>query len=374
MHPAAAQPPRAPFANAIRLLGMAALAVVVASGCKTFTATRDLTPAQKAAQAAFWEPHLLYLAPWPYPKLHVEVDAIEGAEPDAAQLETLRAFLERVCDKPGGVTLALDDVIPADAARGRSSHSLALEHFDGAPDAFTAPLYVLFHDSRVTADALADPYFTSLPFPGLIVVDARVRPFASANLGDAAARILQHEAGHALGLARNTAHSDGVHCTNTPCLMNANYQIQFDVLKLRYRSRLPDFCGDCLADLRAGRGAAPPKNLRFTGAALVREEDEYLVAALPGMVYVHFKNAGPLTARMVSARRAQALRFEPQPAPKVTLRWTSPFSGGDAERLAAALRSDPMQPVRELAEMLRQQMEKSKQTPMKEQSQGGAGR
>jgi hypothetical protein len=349
--------PRAPFIPAVRILGLAVLLALVSAGCKSLLPQREPTPAQKAAQAAFWEPHLLYLAPWPYPKLHVEVDAIEGAEPDARLLEDLREFLARVCDKPGGVTVVLDDVIPKATARRRSAHSLALEHFDGAPDAFTAPLYVLFHDSRVTAEEMKDPYFTSLPFPGMIVVDARVRAFASTNLADAAARVLQHEAGHALGLARNTAHSDGVHCTNAPCLMNANYQIQFDVLKLRYKSRLPDFCADCLTDLRAGRGAAPPKNLRFTGPALVREEGAYHVATLPGMVYVHFKAAGPLTARVMSARRAQALRFEPQPTVSVTLRWTSPFAETDADRLTAALQNDPMQPVRELAEMILRQRE-----------------
>jgi len=344
-----------PMTRPLRLLALLVLVLAV-GGCKSILRQHEPTPREKAAQSGFWNPQVLYLAAWPYPKLHVEVDAIESVAPTREQLDELRAFLERVCDKPGGITVAVDDVIPKATARGRSSHSLALEFFGGAADALTAPLYILFHDSRVTSDAMADPYFTALPFPGAIFVDARVKTFAAPELAAAAARVLQHEAGHALGLTRNTAHSDAIHCTNAPCLMNANYRIQFDVLKLAYKSRLPDFCADCLVDLHEGRNAAPPENLRFAGPALVREEANYQVATLPGMIYVHFGPARRLTPQWIAAERAKALRMKPQPDARQTLRATSNFRTAEADKLIAALERDPQKSVRELAELLRAKM------------------
>src|SRR5688572_24716511 len=50
-----------------------------------------------------WKPQLLYLLPSPHPRLHVEVDAVKGCEPDEPTLEKLRGFLADYCTKPDGI-------------------------------------------------------------------------------------------------------------------------------------------------------------------------------------------------------------------------------------------------------------------------------
>ena len=55
----------------------------------------------------------------------MEVDAVEGCVPKDSELQNLRDFLSKYCDKPDGIEIVRSDVIPAKAAKGLSSRALA---------------------------------------------------------------------------------------------------------------------------------------------------------------------------------------------------------------------------------------------------------
>src|SRR5258705_3122562 len=110
-------------------------------------------PPEKADLGAigFWQPHRLFLNRAPHDSLYVEVDAVEGAEPSDAVLKALEEFLRQHCDKPGGITVVRDDVIPRIAVVGYHHDALALQYLDGPPGTNSTPafIYVLYFDSNV---------------------------------------------------------------------------------------------------------------------------------------------------------------------------------------------------------------------------------
>src|ERR1039457_4063794 len=75
-----------------------------------------------------WQPRLLFLSRSHYPSLYVEGGAVAGTEPSDAALEQLRQFLARYCDKPGGIRIVRDNLIPRSEARGFSHDALAQRH------------------------------------------------------------------------------------------------------------------------------------------------------------------------------------------------------------------------------------------------------
>jgi hypothetical protein len=179
-----------------------------------------------------WEKHRLPNTPKPYNKLLVEIDAVEGTQPTAGELAELKGWLEQMTNKPGGVTVKLDNLIAPARARGRAPDSLALEYLNGPTDEDTAFIYVLCYRSRLNryfAEA-ENPNFTFFPYPCAIFINRSYALVFFSLVGRARKLMMQHELGHALGLARNESHSGGGHCTNKGCLMRA--AINFNVTRL----------------------------------------------------------------------------------------------------------------------------------------------
>ena len=134
----------------LRFLATRALitACMIVAGCSTPDATRSQGRVDWVQLSGFWQPHLLYLLDSPYPRLYVEVDAVEGCAPEDATLNKLRDFLATHCRKPEGIEIARSDVIPIKDARGVPSKALAHKFLNGPPentgDSSPAFLYVLF--------------------------------------------------------------------------------------------------------------------------------------------------------------------------------------------------------------------------------------
>ena len=340
---------------------LAAATAVLNSGCASLRApdTRSL-----AADTDFWQPHLLLSAPEPYPSLYVEIDAVEGSAPDPRTVEDLRAFLERLVRKPGGVRAALDDVIPLDAARGRSSRSLALEYIDGPPDPDHALIYLFFYDSRRLPDRKSAPATTLLPYPVSVFIDTAYTFMDTTQAGNSGrgpgefGRLaLFHEAGHVLGLCRGASHSDGLHCTREDCLMSP--KLAFDVSRfvtLRDPWRQRDLCPDCRAELQAHTAARPAANLRFLGPYVVRSEPGYHVLALPGFVYVQVGALEDLDRERLHSLRRNAARTNQRG--RVTYA-SSIIDRDEAPSVLPALMRDPFKLVRDLGRGLRQQLDAS---------------
>ena len=240
-----------------------------------------------------WQtPEMLYLCPEPHRRLYVEIDTVQGAEPEEGAVASLRAFLEKHCDKPDGIQIARDAPIPLADVKGHHPEVVALLHMAGPPEqAGQAPpayLYVLFYDSKALgqAGAVATPY-VNLLYPCAILYDAAI--FRKIPRGLAAA-LLRHEAGHLLGLCKNTDHGDGAHCRNKSCLMSCfTVSISRQLFGLPPRDRDKALCQECLADMGAVKDAGGDGRMSLHGPILVREEQGYWVGVLPRVVLLSFR-------------------------------------------------------------------------------------
>ena len=300
-------------------------------------------------EVTFWQPWLLNSARSPYRKLHVEVDAVQGAGPPQAWLDELSGFLKMQCDKPDGVRVVRSDTISLREAMSTSTTSLALRYLNGPP-AGSAFLYVLYYNSVLNpALKTANPHAVVFPYPCAILVD---RNYNEAGFGDVlGGLILKHEAAHLVGAARNPSHGDGAHCRNHHCLMNPSFIYAPEMIPLGMMpTPQTDFCPDCLADMARWRSTPAPANLRFTGPFLTRRENGYSVLTLPNTVHLH------LTTEMLPLTQLREAMSQAAAGP---LRSREGFilsasASGPPEAVQAALLRagrDPASPVRQAARL-----------------------
>jgi hypothetical protein len=251
-----------------------------------------------------WEPHLLFLNRAPHDSLYVEVDAVEGAEPSDAALNAFETFLRQHCDKPAGITVVRDDVIPRTEAVGYAHDALALQYLNGPPKTNENPafIYVLYYDSDLTHDPVAlpvkpvhkhqsikagyinpqNPHVHLFPYPAAIYVDRRYLKTCPRSFEPLA---LCHEAAHVLGLTKNEAHGAEFHCRSERCLMNPSLKINLRKFLLgRSPFTQTNLCSQCRTDLREGARTSAAPNLRFLGPMLVRSESNYHVVSLPSEI------------------------------------------------------------------------------------------
>ncbi len=254
------------------------------AGCSTPTSRPSQANAATAGMPEAGSPDLLFLRASPYSRLLVEVDAVEGCVPKDSDLQNLRDFLSKYCDKPDGIEIVRSDVIPAKAAKGLSSRALARKYLNGPGPtnaSSTAFLYVLYFD-----DTLGKyPALTRFLHRGAIPQTDSPYPAIYLNthfsLGINLNGILLHEVGHNLGLVSRSTHALGGHCLNWGCLMgtDVDYLLEFRWLPGMGQSTL---CPECVAELKERATQPPPANLRFVGPVLVRSEAGYHVLSLPG--------------------------------------------------------------------------------------------
>ncbi len=299
-------PSRSPVARRLAALAAAGLGLVALFGLSGCLTRPDTEPYRTLG----WERHRLPNAARPYDKLLVEVDAVEGSEPNAAELADLKTFLAHFTSKPGGVTVKLDNLIPPAKARGRAADSLALEYLNGPSDEQTAFLYVLCYRGRLSPlrGQAENPNFTHYPYPSAIFIN-RAYAFGWFSLSSRARQlIMRHEVGHALGLADNRRHSERGHCTNEGCLMRPGLRFDFfRLLTFRPPFTNTEFCADCRRDLESYQLADAPPGARFWQGYFVRSGEGYHVFTLPGMVYVHLGEFAQVDAARLAALRREAL-------------------------------------------------------------------
>lgn len=235
-----------------------------------------------SALPSYCRPELLYLLPEPYSRIYIEVDTIEGMERPGKVLEELKDFLGRYCRKPGGIKITDDDLIPKTEYRNRSAEMVANLFMDGPPcetdDGRTAYLYVLFYDSsKMGRQRYCKTPHVDFPYSCAIYYDIDFFRFGKNQV---ARNFLLHEAGHVLGLCKNTEHEDGAHCVNRGCLMSA-MGVSISKCLLGIPMKKLDLCGDCQQDIENMQAKYPVTKMSFNGPFLVRREEGYYVASLP---------------------------------------------------------------------------------------------
>ncbi|RME70171.1 MAG: hypothetical protein D6776_12040 [Planctomycetota bacterium] len=207
--------------------------------------------------------------------------------PKPRELAIFERFLRRYCDKPEGITIALDDRLSEGALAGEDPALVALRHMDGPPQGGgeSAYLYVLIFDSRLESRPVPDPPRVLRSCPTAILIDrAWLLAHRKPTIGQRAllAVALVHGAGEVLGLWPE-ANGRPAGCADRGCVMDrAIFDVSpLDVTLGRASLDEPRLCAPCRARLLAGRAGKAPGNLRFVGPALVRSAQGYYVASLP---------------------------------------------------------------------------------------------
>ncbi len=234
---------------------------------------------------------LLYLLANPYPRLYVQVDAVEGCEPDEASITAVRSTLSRYCDKPGGIEIVRTNIIPREKVRGLAETMVAIHHMQGPPDSPKRPpaayMYILFYNSGALGTSITrEPRAPYVPtdYPCAVFVDTA---YMGPHRKRLEPRLLTHELYHTLGLVKISSRGDENHCRSRSCLMYHSYSL--DECLYRGGDRNYGICGKCKRDLQTAKASAPNTQMSFQGPILVRRESGYWVGLLPSYVGLYFR-------------------------------------------------------------------------------------
>lgn len=208
-----------------------------------------------------------FLSSATYDSLLIEVDYVDGHAPSTSALDTMVERFESILDKPGGITVQVDDVIPdqgAPAWTTSGTRSLETRYRDNYrnPDTGVAVLHMLYVDGHSASDT-ENGRVLGFAYQGSSIVMFEESMEASSGgllAGEIEPTVLIHEVGHQLGLtnigtpmvAPHEDHDHNGHCDNDQCIMYWAAETSNIVDFLL--STEPDFDDPCLNDLSANGG------------------------------------------------------------------------------------------------------------------------
>jgi hypothetical protein len=215
-----------------------------------------------------------------FPRLVLEIDAVDGFQPRASSQTGITSSLAALVSKPGGITVSasvsLTSVGPDHAWTFSELQGLATSTFDLVAPNDTIKMHVLFVDGHSADDTqngkilgLAWAHTHLVIFKQTIEGSCRtgVPPLLADQVcADAEQGVWTHEIGHILGLVDNglpmvTPHSDpahGAHDHSNSCVMYWAYDTGSVLDEIRTRltggntSQL-DFDAECKNDIAAVR-------------------------------------------------------------------------------------------------------------------------
>ncbi len=228
---------------------------------------------QSAQLPTYMRPELLYLKHQQYSRLYIEVDTIEEIDVPDQWLDELKIFLGKYCSKPDGIEIVRDEPVPIPENEGLPIGLASILCIDGPhPDSGPQPAYmhIFFYDTNIAFKrGRKNPYVATTCSCAIFFNVDYTRQYMYA---------LKHEAGHVLGLCRNTAHGDGTHCRNYGCMMHWTPELLSQLGLFPLKDQL---CAHCQTDLEAWKSEDVDSKLVFKGPFLIRREDGYSIASLP---------------------------------------------------------------------------------------------
>lgn len=200
-----------------------------------------------------------------YTELTIEIDYVDGYQPSQTAIDNLRSFLENRLNKPGGVSIILDDEIDSpgiDSVTVNDAYDLEKEHRDIFTSGNTLAAYFLYMDgSYESGNVLGAAYFNTSMVILKETIDSNTGGFGQPATSTVESSVLMHEFGHIMGLVDNGTpavqdHVDeenGPHCTDDTCLMYWAIETT-DLMGNLTGGSIPELDAQCLQDLQANGG------------------------------------------------------------------------------------------------------------------------
>lgn len=201
-----------------------------------------------------------------FDKLVVELLVVEGYEPKAESIDSLRSWLGRIVNKPGGIEVKRT-VVTSPGLKFYTRNDIRViesKYRTAISKGNIIAVSVFFSDedfandgSNQTVLGMAYANTSLVVFEKTIM--AMTDEITEPDQGKLERTVIYHEFGHIFGLVNNgsvmqTQHQDeahGKHCDNEDCLMNWVAETGAFTDKLLGTGKVPEFDNNCLADLRA---------------------------------------------------------------------------------------------------------------------------
>ena len=206
-----------------------------------------------------------FLASESYTSLAIEIDYVEGYRPTQTALNRLSEFLEARLNKPGGISITVDDEIPSPGSSpytAQEAFNLEKEHRNNYTEGNTIAAYFIVLDGEFEQEnVLGFAYFnTSMALMGETIEQSS----GGLNQPDrdiVETAVLEHEFGHILGLVDNGTpaiqdhvdEANGAHCDVESCLMYFAVRTS-DFMNNLTGGNIPDLDAQCIQDLQANGG------------------------------------------------------------------------------------------------------------------------
>lgn len=205
-----------------------------------------------------------------YKKVVLEIQHVQGFEPQNATVNNLKSFMEQRLNKPDGITVKLTP-LPA-SNFGKTAYSIndiaAIE--EQYRQEYTTPdelaIYFFFADSRYSEDSGNSKVLgAAFRNTSMVIFEKTIQELSGGLTQPGRDKletvVMEHEVGHILGLVNVgtnmvTPHQDaphGHHCDNTSCLMYWGVETG-DVVQNLLGTGMPQLDQNCLNDLKANGG------------------------------------------------------------------------------------------------------------------------
>lgn len=243
-----------------QVLYICVLTLLCFVGCKKDRALSSLGANGKAVGASAND----LLSSNKFKTLNIEIQYVEGFQPQAASIENLRTFLNNLVNKPAGINIT-QKAIPATGKTTLTVDDISNIEKNNRTvftDGDNIGVYLLFTDGDFsTGNVLGIAYRnTSMCIFGKTIAD-NSGGFAQPSTTKLESTVAQHEFAHILGLvdigsAMQTNHKDsnnGSHCNNENCLMYFSVETT-DFLGNLITGSIPILDANCRADLKANGG------------------------------------------------------------------------------------------------------------------------